>query len=117
MTGFIHKESANGKWKQYSLIEQLGNVGSEVGRTIKWFRKNEKDRFESSFERALELFDLTLADERWKGRRKEITRAREIFCTLLIDPDSVKNLDKELDSLDEYFLQFAIAANSNKRNN
>lgn len=117
MTDFIHKELANGKWKQYSLIEQFANIGSEVGRTIKWFRKNEKDRFESSFERALELFDLTLADERWKGRRKEITRARELLCTLILDPDSVMNLDKELNSLDEYFLQFGIAANSAKRNN
>jgi hypothetical protein len=111
MKEFQHKELAKGKWQQYSLIEQMANIGSEVGRSIKWFRVKDIDRFESSFDRALELFDLTLADERWKGRRKEIARSREIFCTLLLEPEKVTNLQKELNWLDEYFLQFGIAAN------
>lgn len=114
MTTYIHKGLAEGKWKQYSLVEQLGNIGSEVGRTINYFRSNDKDSFEYSFERALELFDLTLADERWTGRRREIARSREIFCTLLLNPASVKDLDYELNSLDEYFLQYGIAANLKK---
>ena len=28
----------------------------------------------------LELLDLTIADDRWRGRRKELTRARELLC-------------------------------------
>ena len=105
----FHKQMASGGWSRFSLLEQLGNIGSEVGRTIKWFRIKD-DRFESAFERALELFDLTLADDRWKGRRKEIARSREVFCSLLIEPEKYENLDYELDSLDNYFLQFGIAA-------
>ena len=29
---------------------------------------------------ALELLDLTLADPRWRGRLREISRARELLC-------------------------------------
>ena len=109
-----HKELAAGRWKQLTLAEQMGNIGSEVGRAIKWFRKKEEKSFQLAFERALELFDLTLEDDRWRGRRKEIARSREVFCALLMDSSSVKDLDRELDSLDEYFLQFAILANARK---
>jgi hypothetical protein len=112
-----HKELAAGRWKQFSLAEQMGNIGSEVGRAIKLFRKQDEKSFQLAFERALELFDLTLEDDRWKGRRKEIARSREVFCLLLTELDSVKDLDKELDSLDEYFLQFGILANERKYRN
>jgi hypothetical protein len=108
-----HKELAAGRWKKLSLAEQMGNIGSEVARAIRGFRKKDEKYFQIAFEKALELFDLTLEDDRWKGaRRKEIARSREVFCTLLIDSSSVKDLDRELDSLDEYFLQFGVLANA-----
>lgn len=34
-------------------------------------------RFDSALGRCLELFDLTLADDRWRGRRREIAMVRE----------------------------------------
>jgi hypothetical protein len=37
-------------------------------------------QFEGAVVRALELFDLTLSDPRWRKRLKEIARAREVFC-------------------------------------
>ena len=100
---------ASGGWQKFSLVEQMGNIGSEVFRSIKWFKLKD-DRFNDAFERALELFDLTLEDNRWKGRRKEIARSREIFCSLMIEPEMYDNLDRELDSLDNYFFQFGMAA-------
>lgn len=110
MEYIYHKELAAGRWQTFSLAEQMGNIGSEVGRSINSFRNKDKEKFQIAFEKALELFDLTLSDPRWKGRRKEISRSREVFCTLLTDPRSAANLEKELDSLDEYFLQFGIQA-------
>jgi len=56
-------------------MEQLANVGSEDGRAASWYGK-EQQRCEQPFIRALELLDLTIADDRWRGRRKELTRAR-----------------------------------------
>ncbi|TSC78477.1 MAG: hypothetical protein G01um101429_750, partial [Parcubacteria group bacterium Gr01-1014_29] len=40
MKQFIHKELAEGRWFQLSLMEQLGNIGSEVGRAA---RAEDKD--------------------------------------------------------------------------
>ena len=106
---YFHKQMASGGWQKFSLVEQMGNIGSEVFRSIKWFKLKD-DRFNDAFERALELFDLTLEDNRWKGRRKEIARSREIFCSLMIEPEMYDNLYRELDSLDNYFFQFGMAA-------
>ena len=106
---YHHKPMSSDGWQKFSLLEQLGNIGSEVFRSIKWFRLKD-ERFQAAFERALELFDFTLADNRWRGRLKEITRSRELFCSLMTEPEKYENLDFELNSFDNYFLQFGIAA-------
>ena len=78
MTRVLHKNAAAGGWARLELVEQLGNVGSEVERAIRAHEAGRTDRFESALERALELFDLTAADPRWRGHRcQEILRARE----------------------------------------
>jgi hypothetical protein len=111
---YHHKKLASGDWYKLTLMEQLGNIGSEVGRTIKWFRVKDQERFQISFERALELFDLTISDKRWRFRLKEIARSREVFCSLMTEAEKYNNLDYELDSLDKYFLWFGIAERHQK---
>ena len=104
----IHKNLAQGRWHQLSLAEQMGNIGSEVGRAIKWHKKGDQEYFQSAFSRALELFNLTVTDPRWHNHRlKEITRAREVFRALFYDKDEPK---ASSDSLENYFLHFAVAA-------
>lgn len=100
------------RWHTLSLAEQLGNVGSEVERAIRAHASGNESRFESALARALELFDFTAADARWRGHRcREILRAREEFCRLFFDPsvpeDSAAGLSK-------YFLAFAMAARANR---
>jgi len=104
MRKFFHKELAEGKWFQLSLAEQLSNIGSEVSRTNKWQKKNQK-LFQNASERALELFDLTLEDTRWRGRLREIARLREIFCDALFGG---KNYKSSLKDLENYFLPFTF---------
>lgn len=100
-----HKGLASGRWQTLTLAEQMGNIGSEVSRaSLK--RKKEKE-FQSAVERALELFDLTLADPRWRGRYREIERAREVFCDATLGGDLYKN---SLFDLVPYFDEFAIMA-------
>jgi hypothetical protein len=66
------------------------------------------DRFENALARALELFDLTATDPRWKlHQRREILRAREQFCRIFYDDTAEPDL---ADYLRKYFLQFAVAA-------
>ena len=107
---FKHKELAAGRWYELSLAEQLGNIGSEVFRTARW--QNKDDRlFQGAMERALELFDLTLSDPRWYGRRWEIARAREVFCDAIYGGKLYKT---SFQNLQPYFDHFAFAARKNK---
>ncbi len=103
---FLHKNLATGRWNELSLIEQLGNIGSEVSRAQNWKDKDEKI-FNAAVDRALELFELTLRDQRWRGRLKEIGRAREVFCDAILGG---KEYGSTLESLNKYFLDFAMAA-------
>jgi hypothetical protein len=107
MTGAVHAALAAGRWYELTLVEQLANIGSEVGRAARAKSTANKARFWPAVERALELFDLTLADSRWKGRRREIARAREVVCDFLVGDNTYGS---SAESLDRYFLGFAVAA-------
>jgi len=100
----LHKELASGRWQELSLCEQFANIGSEVSRAQKWFNKDEK-LYEGAVQRALELFDLTLSDSRWKGRLREISRLREVFCDAITGGKEYKSTLKDLD---RYFFYFAL---------
>jgi hypothetical protein len=107
-----HASLAAGRWQTLTLAEQLGNVGSEVGRAIKARERHDEQRFEGALYRALELFDLTLDDPRWIGHRlREIARAREVTCDFLVGDNDYRST---AESLDAYFLQFALAARLNR---
>ena len=106
MRNFMHKDLAEGSWKKLTLFEQLGNIGSEIGRAKKWQGKDKKI-FDGAVERALELFDLTLEDERWRKRLREIARAREVFVDAIFGGKEYKS---SLEDLEKYFMQFARAA-------
>lgn len=103
---FIHKELASGRWFELSLKEQMGNIGSEISRALRRRGKDEK-LYQGAIERALELFDLTLGDQRWRGRWREIARAREVFCDAVLGG---KEYGSSLGDLERYFFQFAMAA-------
>ncbi len=100
-----HRGLAAGPWFNLSLAEQMGNIGSEVLRASRQQIKDENS-FLLAVERALELFDLTLSDERWKGRRWEIARAREVFCDAVYGGKLYKS---SFESIIPYFDQFAQA--------
>lgn len=101
-----HRDAVAGRWGQLSLVEQLGNVGSEVGRLRRWRQRDER-LAAGAFERALELLDLTLADPRWRARLREIARARELLCDAATGG---REYGTRLEDLDRYFLAFAVAA-------
>ena len=103
-----HPSLAAGRCQSLSLMEQLGNVGSEVDRAISARAQGRQARFERALERALQLFDLTATDPRWKlHQRREILRAREQFCRVFFDETAEPDLSSYLST---YFPQFAVAA-------
>lgn len=96
------------RWQTLSLAEQLGHVGSEVGRASKW-QKREESSFWGAVTRAFELLDLTREDPRWQKRMPELNRARESFVDAVLGGEEYGST---LPDLEKYFMQFALVAAS-----
>lgn len=94
------------RWFTLPLADQLGNIGSEVGRAAKWQGKDDTS-FWGATARALELLDLTREDPRWKRRRFEINRARESFTDAVLGGKEYKST---LLDIERYFMRFALLA-------
>ena len=97
------------RWKSMPFVEQMANIGSEVGRTAKWVQKAKPAMAEGAFVRALELIDLTLKFGRLDSSDrcymlKELCKVRELFCGAYESSDV-----KLLKWLDKYFGDFALA--------
>lgn len=108
MSDYIHKDLAAGRWSQMSLAQQLGNIGSEVYRAGKQQDKD-KNLFDKAVERALELFDLTMMDKRWNGRKKEIGRAKDVFCDAVFGG---REYGSTFQNIQKYFDEFGFIANA-----
>jgi hypothetical protein len=107
MSGFSSEPFIE-RWHKLSLMEQLGNIGSEVERIISWKKRGNNDLATKALDRSLELLDLTICDLRWRGGTlKELTRTREILCDAFVG-DNVYNTPHEF--LSRYFYAFAAAA-------
>lgn len=92
-----------------TLAEQLGNIGSEVSRAIRWSGRNEA-LARGALDRALELFDLTLDDPRHRAsshRLRELARAREVVADFLAGPNEYGSTAA---TLQKYFDAYALAA-------
>jgi len=104
---FQHKELSQGRWKKLSFFEQMANIGSEVERAINWKNKNNAEYSRLAFERALELIDLTIADEKNRKRLRELTRVRENFVDYFICGNNYSSSEKNWKN---YFYSFAFAS-------
>ncbi|MCU0242261.1 MAG: hypothetical protein MUF51_07540 [Vicinamibacteria bacterium] len=113
MTEYKHRDLAQGRWWQLTLCEQMGNIGSEVSRALKWHGKNVRLAM-GALERALELLDLTLRDPRHTrsvGRLREIARAREILLDHLMGGNQYGSTPS---ALQRYYDTYAFAARREK---
>jgi hypothetical protein len=109
MTESQHRDLASGRWWQLSLAEQLGHVGSEISRAVRWTSRN-PDMAQGALYRALELLDLTLADPRQRtslARLREIARAREVVADFFA---GTNQYGSTASSIQKYFDAYAMAA-------
>ncbi|MFH1347251.1 MAG: hypothetical protein ABIH22_01025 [Candidatus Margulisiibacteriota bacterium] len=104
---YQHKELASGRWNNLTLMEQMANIGSEVARTMSWEKKKNTDYCRRAFERALELLDLTIADNKNIHRLNELTRLREVLADYFLF-DNIYNSNEK--NMQNYFLAFNYAA-------
>jgi len=106
---FLHKDLAAGRWFEFSLVEQMANVGMDIERTIKWKKRGNMEKSQQAFFRALELLMLTIDDPKHRntGRLKELCRTKEA----LIDHFMYDNIYQTTDEIwSNYFYQFNYAA-------
>lgn len=111
LEGCVHKELAEGRWAELSIAEQMGNIGSEVSRALKAKAMGNEKRWQGAFERALELFDLTM--ECWReapGRLREVCRAREEFCDYFLGGE----LETDPAKMMKYYDEFAVLARAQR---
>lgn len=109
MTESRHRDLAQGRWDALSLAEQLGNIGSEISRAIRWTDRNPATA-QAALYRALDLIDLTLDDARHRRsvhRLREIARVREVVIDFFVGPNQYGSTGP---SLLKYFDQFAVSA-------
>ena len=99
------------KWSVLSFDEQMGNIGSEVGRAIKARRDGNPQREARAIDRAIDLFSATvevLISTRYAYRLKEVLRARDEFLRLFFDG----TFEEDADNIERYFMWFAYIARS-----
>lgn len=114
MSEAIHKDAAAGRWYEMTLCEQMGNIGSEVGRAHNWQKKDNIIQRDRALDRAFDLLDITLDDARWRvypGRLREICLARELLADTFWGKREHGDTPQ---GLEKYFYQFALAARAGK---
>jgi hypothetical protein len=103
---YIHSPELREKWADYSIAYQMGNIGSEVSRSLKWAKKGNQHRVDTAIDRALELFDLTIAaNVRNSARLKEVLLAREEFCDYFFGGNS---WGTDPVQMQKYYDEFAV---------
>jgi len=97
------------KWSKMTIFEQMGNIGSEVGRSIKAQKNGDQQLFEAAVARALDLFDATVEIllVHKSLRTKEVLRAKDQYLSSIYGTNQSSD---RTDSIERYFTQYAVAA-------
>lgn len=101
------------RWSNLDIFNQMGNIYSEVGRSFKTIDHVDSEEHRAAMARAIDLFDATIEVliEKKSPKAKEVLRAKEVYLELANDPSADL---KSIQSLEKYFMQFAIAARLNR---
>lgn len=110
MNIIYHKNLDLNRWAKAGISYQMANIGSEISRTYNWQRKGRMEQADISFDRALELIDITVSVTKSSARLREILRMRELLVAW-------KTGDKEYENDRDwmpYFDQYAVYANKSR---
>jgi len=108
---YQHKDLAAGRWKELPFLEQMSHIGGEVERALHWRARNDSEHSRKAYERALELFDLTLDNSGSRAHLREIARAREALVDYFDGTNEFKSTEV---SCRNYFSHFTYAARRNR---
>ncbi len=101
------------RWAKLDIFNQMGNIYSEVGRSFKTKGQKNSIDHKEAISRAIDLFDASIRVliAKKSPQAKEVLRAKEQFLDLALDD---KATPESTQSLDQYFMHFAVAARLNR---
>lgn len=103
---YIHGEETLKDWGNHPITYQMGNIGSEVSRSLKWQEKGNQARANKAIDRALELFDFTIkANLKNHPCLTEILMARDEFCDYFFGGNTYHTDPKKMQ---KYYDEFVI---------
>lgn len=106
MKSVFHTELES-RWSSFPLVFQMANIGAEVGRTINWTKKGNKEMAKNALYRGLELIDFTIEDPKNINSLGEILRMREILVDYFVGENIYNSTDE---NWNKYFYYFNYAA-------
>lgn len=89
------------KWKQMTLGQQMGNIGSEFSRMINLKKKGDLEYAKNSFDRMMELVNLTISQR----KNKELLILKDVLNNLFLDGNKYK---VSPEYLRKYFINFVL---------
>lgn len=105
MTLKYHQTLTEEKWSAFPFYKQLIMIGNELNRAKNWIENNDIEKVKVCYERAFELFYLTIACLKDTRKLRELLRAKEMLGALYIEKKPSLNenilLLKTLLSLDK----------------
>lgn len=108
---YRNKDLASGRWFEISCMEQLANIGADVGRAINWKKKGDEERSRNYFYSALELLSLTINDPKNRDRLKELTRLYEVLVDYFAGDNEYGSSDE---NMEKYFYFYNCEAQARK---
>ena len=74
------------RWARFSAGQQILMIANELHRARKLMDPDDASRRRNSYERVLQLTDLTIASQTRHSLRRELLRFRHLTAALYLDP-------------------------------
>ena len=80
------------RWATFSVDQQVLMIANEMHRASKLQEPDDSQRLQNSYERILNLTDLTIAAQSRDGFRREMLRWRDLVASLYLQPEPAQHL-------------------------
>lgn len=97
-------------WQELSIYEQMANVGSEVQRLFTWQERGKPEMATRAAERAVDLVEKTMADQKNQRYRKELQKLKQLIVEFSGQSGEAPNTRPA--TLKKYFLSYGLAVRS-----
>lgn len=84
------------RWASFPFAQQVLMIGNEMNRGLYHLELQEWDRARPSYERVLQLVDLTVGTRLAQTRRRELLRWRDLVAVLYLD--NVPSVDAHVEA-------------------